>query len=321
MADPDRKQGDEALDWVRRIHDPSFADWEGHVDWLEAGPRNPEAFDEAALMMEAATASLAPPEPHLSSPIPVNDNPAAPVPRHHRWRRWGVGSGIAVAAGVVAVVTVPAMMHSHAQAYLVQTGAGEHRTITLDGSTIALNGESKLRLDRADGRVATLEQGEALFTVRHDPAHPFAVRAGGATFQDVGTVFDVVAMPGSTQVAVGEGAVLYDPGGAAVRLDGGRSMRIAANAATVQAVDTAAVGGWRTGMLLYRDALLTDVASDVARSVGEPIVVDPALSRQRFSGVVKIDADRARMFRRMAAVMGVDIRHDPKGWRMLTPAR
>ena len=228
---------------------------------------------------------------------------------------------MAVAAGVVAVVTVPTIMPGQARSYLVRTGSGERRSITLDGTTIVLNGDSRLRLDRADTRVATLEQGEAFFAVRHDAARPFAVRAGGATFQDAGTVFDVVRRAGSTQVAVREGAVIYDPGGAAVRLAGGQSMRIAADVATVQPADAAAVGGWRTGRLLYRDAPLADVAGDVARSIGEPIMVDPALARRRFSGVVKIDADRPRMFRRMAAVMDVEVRRNPEGWRMVMPAR
>ena len=321
MVIADRQRFDEALDWVRRIHDPSFADWDAHAAWLEADPRNLDDFDEASLIIEQATADLAPPRPITTSPMPNNDNLPAPVAAPHRWSRWGTGLGVAVAAGLVAVVTVPSIMHGGAQPYLVRTAAGEQRSILLDGTTIALNGDSRLRLDRANARVAVLERGEAFFTVRHDGAHPFAVQAGGATFQDVGTVFDVVRRDDVTQVAVREGAVLYDPGGAAVRLDGGQSIRIADNAATVQTVDIAAVGGWRAGRLLYRDATLADVAGDVARSIGEPITVDPALAQRRFSGVVMIDADRPRMFRRMAAVMGVDIRHAPQGWRMVMPPR
>ena len=228
---------------------------------------------------------------------------------------------MAVAAGVAAIVTVPALLPGGAQPYLVQTAAGEHRSITLDGTTIALNGDSRLRLDRHDRRVAVLEQGEAFFSVRHDAAHPFAVQAGGATFQDVGTAFDVTHRAGVTRVAVREGAVLYDPGGAAVRLDAGKAARIADDSATVETIDSAAVGGWRSGRLLYRDAPLSDVAQDVARSIGEPIAVDPALAQNRFSGVVMIDADRPLMYRRMAAVMGIDIRHAPQGWRMVMPSR
>jgi transmembrane sensor len=321
MAAADSQRADEALDWVRRIHDPSFTDWEGHAAWLEADSRNLAWFDEAAFTIEAATDALRPPEPFVTSPEPVNDNPAYATAPRRGWRPWGTGLGIAMAAGIVAAVAVPAFMHDQAHPYVVQTSAGEHRVLTLDGTTISLNGESRLRLDRGDTRLATLEQGEALFAVHHDPAHPFTVRAGGATFQDVGTIFDVVKQPRSTKVAVREGAVLYDPEGSAVRLDAGQSIRIAGDAATVRPVDPAAVGGWRTGQLLYRDAPLVDVAGDVARNIGEPVLLDPGLAQRRFSGVVQIDADRSRMFRRMAAVMGVEVQHNPQGWRMRMPAR
>ncbi len=131
-----------------------------------------------------------------------------------------------------------------------------------------------------------LERGEAYFTVRHDAAHPFAVHAGDATFRDVGTAFDVVRRDGATQIAVREGAVLYDPGGAAVRLDGGQAMRIADGSATVQAVDTSAVGGWRSGRLLYRDAPLADVAAGRRAQHRRARLGRPALAQRRFSGVV-----------------------------------
>ena len=251
----------------------------------------------------------------------INYTTVGPVVTPRRWTRLGTGVGLAVAAGLAAIVVVPSMMRPGAQPYVIRTAPGEQRVVIVDGTRIALNGDSRLRLDHAAARVAVLEQGEAFFTVRHDPAHPFAVQAGGARFQDVGTAFDIVQRADMTRIAVREGAVLYDPGGAAVRLAGGQSLRIADDTAAVQTIDTAAVGAWRSGRLLYRDASLSDVALDVARSIGEPVAVDPALAGRRFSGVVMIDPDRARMFRRMAAVMGVTVRRAPQGWQMVMPAR
>ena len=321
MVSADRERFDAAMGWVRRLHDPAFGDWAEHVAWLEADPCNAAAFDAASAAIEDATHQLSPPRARATARMPNNDNAPEPASATRDRTRWGAGLGVGVAAGLAAVVAIPAMMPGKAQPYAIQTAPGERRSITIDGTSIALNGDSRLRLDHGDTRVAVLERGEAYFTVRHDVARPFSVHAGGATFQDVGTAFDVVRRGGTTQIAVREGAVLYDPGGAAVRLDGGQAMRIADDGATVQAVDIAAVGSWRSGRLLYRDTTIADVAQDVARSIGEPILVDPALAQRRFSGVVMIDADRARMFRRMAAVMGVAIRRDAQGWRMVTPAR
>jgi len=321
MALDDRLRFDEALDWVRKIHDPAFKDWEAHIGWLEADYRNVEAFDEACRTIEQATADLSSRRPITHAPLPNNDNmPRPPIARRQRsW--WGAGLGVTVAVGFAAVIALPAMMRGGAQPYLVQTAAGEQRTITLDGSIIALNGDSRLRLDHANARVAVLEQGEGYFIVRHDAAHPFTVQAGSATFRDIGTEFDVVKRVDLTQIAVREGAVLYDPDGAAVRLTGGQTVRIAHDMAATQSVDTEAVGAWRSRRLLYRDASLEDVVQDIARNIGEPVVIDPVLANRRFSGVLMIDPNRALMFRRMAAVMGVAILRAPPGWRITTPTR
>ena len=163
MAAADRQRADAALDWVRRIHDPSFADWEAHAAWLEADPRNLDAFDEASLTIEAATADLAPPRSRMASPIPTNDNAIEPVAAQHHGARWGAGLGLAIAASLVAVIALPPMMPGGAQPYLLQTAAGEQRSVALpDGTTIALNGDSRVRLDHSNARIAVLEQGEAV---------------------------------------------------------------------------------------------------------------------------------------------------------------
>jgi transmembrane sensor len=213
-------------------------------------------------------------------------------------------------------------MHGHPPPREIATGPAEHRTVALaDGTTIALNGDSRLRLDPATPRLASLERGEAYFTVAHDAAHPFEVRSGGATFRDVGTQFDLVRQPGATEIAVREGAVLYDPGGAGVRIDGGHAMRIAAGSATLRAVAADSVGAWRSGRLTYRDAALIDVAADVSCAIGEPVAVAPELAQRRFSGVVMIDPDHALTVRRMGAVMGIELRREGPGWRMVSPTR
>src|SRR3546814_6237810 len=56
----------------------------------------------------------------------------------------------------------------------IETAPGEHRTVTLaDGSTIAINGASRLVLDDDRQRFARLERGEAMFHVVHKDDEPF----------------------------------------------------------------------------------------------------------------------------------------------------
>ncbi|WBO21299.1 FecR family protein [Sphingomonas abietis] len=321
----------EALDWVRRIHDPTFTDWEAHVAWLEADPRHAALFDEASLLIEQGTAHLAPrssPQRIASHGSATNDNDNEedrPRATRRRWR-WGAGLGGAVAAGIVAAIALPALIGSHPQFYRIETAPGTTRAIMLaDGSRIALNGDSSVQLDRADSRTATVERGEAFFSIVHDVAHPFALQAGGARFQDIGTAFDVIRSPQGTQVAVREGALMYDPGGAAVRLDRGEAITVgdavSGSKAVIRRIDAEAVGLWQQGRLSYRQAPLAQVADDLSRCLGQPVTIDPELAHRQFTGVIILAADRALMLRRIAAVMNVSIRQDGARVRILPPAR
>ncbi len=328
MSPADARRRDEALDWVRRIQDPHFTDWEAHADWLDVDPRNAHAFDEMADLIATAVAGLGPAGSAATAVGPASDDPAGgpaidpAISARRRWNRTGIG--LAVAAGLAALVAVPAVMtHGGGSiAYTVRTGAGERRTVALlDGTRIALNGDSAIELDHRDPRTASLERGEAYFAVVHDAAHPFVVHAGDATFQDLGTAFDIVRESGGARASVHEGAILYDPGGAAVRIGRGDAIEIAQRTAIVRHVDAAAVGAWRSGRLTYADAPMTEVAADLARSIGEPVHVDRNAASARFTGVIMIDPDRTRMFRRVAAITGARIHRDGAGWRMALPAR
>jgi transmembrane sensor len=317
MSDADRRR-EEALDWARRIHDPAFVDWEAHIAWLEADPRHADALDAALVLMEDASAGLAPASPLTALMAAVNDNAGPAERRSGRGAsRWGLALGGAVAAGLAAIVAVPSIMHERADPYRIETPSGVPRAIALaDGTVVALNGGSAVELDHADPRTATLIQGEAFFRVKHDPRRPFAVRSGDSLFQDVGTSFDMVRDADGVRVAVREGAVMYDPKGAAVRLQGGQQIAVGANGATIGEVDPASVGGWRQGRLSYRDATLATIAADLSRSLGGPVAVDPGLADHRFSGVLMIDGDREATVRRIASVMDVRIRREGKGWQM-----
>lgn len=321
MTPADRQREECALDWVRRIQDPTFMDWDEHGAWLEADPLNPPAFDYAYFLIEDATRDLAPARP-IQIVEPVNDNLQAPIAETRPARRLGWGAGLAAAAAMAGIFTIPQWMPGRAHPYVIETGPGEQRSLALaDGTRIELNGDSAVTLDRANPRVATLEKGEAFFSVVHDDAHPFVVHSGDSLFQDVGTSFDVVRNDKLTEVAVREGAVMYDPKGAAVRLDGGQMIAVNGNGATVRPVTPADVGGWRQGRFSYQDATLPEVAADLSRALGQRIAVDDAIKDRRFSGVIMLDADRTRMFRRMSDVMGIAIRPNGAGWQMALPSR
>ncbi len=295
-----------ALDWALRMADPANADWHAFTDWLEADPGHAERYDRAAAtLLEAEEALAAQP---AASPIVIEPEPVRRYPL-----RW---IGGAMAAALIGAIGVTAWQ-DRPQPYVVETAAGETRRVPLsDGSSITLAGLSRVELDRAEPRRAVLARGEALFQVRHDAQHPFAVQAGSLALIDLGTVFDV-RMGRQTRVAVAEGAVMVDPKGAALRLDAGQVVAVDGDRLVRSTVQPEEVGGWREGRLAFDGAPLSLVAEDVSRFLSRPVTVAPAIAMRPFRGTIDLDA-----VRRDPAVLGplmdVNVRRAATGW-MLEP--
>lgn len=300
---------EEAIGWTIRLRDAAPEDWPAFTTWLEASPDHLAAYDE----VQRTDAEL----DHLPAPparTVIADQPPARALVRSR-RGWLVGGGVAtVAAGVLTSVLLQT-----SASYALETQPGETRTVALtDGTLIALNGGTRLILDRKNERFAQLERGEALFTVVHDSNRPFEVRAGDDVLQDIGTVFAVLHEAGATEVAVSEGAVLYNPKGEKVRIDPGRKLSDdGGNRVLLSEVDASTVGSWRTKRLSYTGATIARVAADLHRNLGVPVKVDPALEARRFTGVVQLDGDTEKVFGRLSALLGVRAVPVGAGW-MLT---
>lgn len=275
---------DQALAWVLRVRDADFEDWDAFEAWLGATEAHAEAYHRLALedlALDDLLPALAP----------------APAPERRTLRRWAWPAiGAAVAAMLVGVVSVR-MQDTAPELYQVATKAGERRAVTLaGGTTILLNGQSTLVLDRKDSRFAELKQGEALFTVTHDAAHPFAVQVGQDRLLDIGTRFDVVQTKSEMRVAVAEGAVVYNPATQKLMLGKGDMLRVAGSGALAvrSRVAPDQVGAWREDRFVYAGEPLARVAEDLSRYAGMQVEVSPDLAAQPFRGVISI-ADPARL--------------------------
>lgn len=306
-----------ALDWVIRLRDPGFDGWEEFEAWLAADPAHAEAYHRLALA-DADMAELLAGEPVPAPAAAPADLPpnVVPIRRPAIARRAWLGG--AIAASIAALVGV-GMIDRQPSLYRIETAPGRQRTITLDdGSRIALNGGTRIELDRKDPRHATLERGEAMFEVVHDDKAPFRVLVGGATLVDVGTKFNVVREGPVTAVQVSEGAVVYNPDSDAVRLDAGRRLRAVDGDPQIElaAVAPSAVAGWREGRLIYDGQTMADVAADLSRWSGEPVRADPRIAGQRFRGVLSLgkDDDVAGL----ASLLDVDVRRSGREW-ILSP--
>ncbi|WP_374294587.1 FecR family protein [Sphingomonas sp.] len=301
------------LDWAVRTSDPSFEDWDAFGAWLDGAPERGRAYDAVMIAVaEAADAMKADAEDRATA-APVRLRVVPPPPVRHRRR---VFAGMAMAAGVAGLFVATRVPHV-APVRMIEAPAGAPQRIALaDGSVIELAGGSRLELDPARPRYAAVRSGRAMFSVRHDAAAPFRVRAGRHDIVDTGTAFDVTQRGGTTEVAVAEGAVIVDPGSAAIPLDAGGAaiLRVGAAPRTF-AVAADTVGQWRRDRLSYREAPLAQVATDLSAAFGRPVALGPGLEGRRFTGTLVVAGLRERPAE-LAALLDVGIRGDGKGWEL-----
>ncbi|MDH7975225.1 FecR domain-containing protein [Sphingomonas sp. AR_OL41] len=292
-----------------RIAEPAFNEWEAFDAWLAADPGHGDAYWPMAEADRAIAAVVA---------IPTAPTPAASVsdiaPYSARWR---VITGWAIAASLVAMVGGYSLWPRGGGQIVIESPAGVSRTLDLpDGSQVALNGGTRIIVDRVDSRNVRLDRGEASFAVRHDPDHPFALRVGDALIADVGTRFDVVRGGGQTRIAVAEGAVRYIRGDRSQLVAAGETLEADDANATIAlgTVDPGTVAGWRNHRLAYDRAPLAIVAADLSRSTGYTVSVAPDLARRSFTGTISTDGPRAEVIPRFAEEMDVKAVHVGDGW-------
>ncbi|SDD05725.1 FecR family protein [Sphingomonas sp. YR710] len=303
-----------AIEWHIRLRHGGDADWEAFAEWLGEDPAHAEAYD----LIEQTDQAIEPLLPDLVFHEAANDagdppQEYEPVRRSGRWL-WGSG---ALAASIA--LTIGLGPHLLSSRYEILTGPGEHRTVMLDPTTkIMLNGSTRMTFDHDNPRFAALASGEALFQIRHDSARPFRLEVGDNRVEDVGTVFNVVHDADEVRVAVAEGKVIYNPGRAPVALDAGQALVDRPSSGTVRVIRTAAeaVGTWEKGRLIYAGEPLSQVASDLGRSLGIRITVSPAIAGRSFFGTIVLDGTGAEQLQRLAPALNVTLQSDADGWTM-----
>lgn len=220
-----------------------------------------------------------------------------------RKRSLAMGLGVAAAVAIVLGATVlwrRAQVDSggHILATLPLTYAtfpGRTDSVRLpDGSRVVLGPASRLTLAADYGRAHRDAQlvGQALFDVLHDPARPFAVRAGRALIWDLGTMFTVRDDGGEVHVVVTSGSVLLQdtlrqkpgtsgPGEGLVLKAGDRgTLGPQGEAVSEPAAATADDLAWTKGRLVFSNAPLPSVAAELRRWYG----VELRIADQKLAG-------------------------------------
>ncbi len=192
----------------------------------------------------------------------------------------------------VAPVTSPVSAVPAVREYA--TARGQRLELRLpDGTRAMLAPESRLQVPHdfaAINRDLRLE-GEAYFEVTHDERKPFRVHAGNAVAHDLGTRFVVRAYRGAraVQVVVAQGKVGLDPAGAPTGsgpvLGRGELGRVdSAGAVSTGGANLAIALAWTRGELVFKDASLSEVVTELGRWYDLDIkVADSTLRRSRLT--------------------------------------
>jgi transmembrane sensor len=225
------------------------------------------------------------------------------VPRRW-WQRAPAMSGWPVtwviAAGIVCAMLWWGKTRSSAYDTPVAGGpvyaarAGERAVVQLpDGTKFTLAPASRVTLSAAyaKGDRSVILDGEAYFSVTHDPRRPFTVHAGSAVVRDIGTRFDVRAYPTDSAVAVvvsyGRVALSSRRSPAAILATGVLGVVAPNGLPTTRLVDTSDYVAWARGELRFHDTPLGTVAADLSRWYGVEVRVDdPSLAGRRLTASV-----------------------------------
>lgn len=282
---------EEAALWVaRQLGGP--VDVAAFSEWLNAAPGRKEKFD--ALWATCA-------DEVVTDALRLNDRPERRLAAPRRSIPAVAAYAALAAALVVGVILAwPLARFALSPALTYETAAGQVRNVALaDGSTVALNGASRIRAKIGGARrEVTLERGEALFDVRHDKNRPFVVAAGDGRVTVLGTRFDVALNRERVDLEVERGLVRFDkaldrstgvlvPASHRASLTGG-----AIAPPSPLHLDTAAA--WRTGWLEASDMPLAEILPRLERWSSKPIFVrDQALLQKRVAGRFRLSNPKA----------------------------
>jgi transmembrane sensor len=164
-----------------------------------------------------------------------------------------------------------------------------------DHTQIELNTNTSIRFRITTAeRTVWLEKGEAWFHVSHDAAHPFTVFVNGHRVTDLGTEFVARRDAGNVDVALLSGRATLSAAGAQIAtLNPGDEAVATPVSLTVtrrtpqQLADALA---WRHGMLVFRDAKLSEVVAEFNRyNAVKLVIADRSITDLKFSAELRTD--------------------------------
>lgn len=231
----------------------------------------------------------------LQDHVASSGAPIMPL-RPRRWRAWAISGAAAVVAGAIALSflykptpagssvspvltaekTAPAKTNRVVRNGFVEitTAKGATEKIVLaDGSTVNLNAGSRLRYPvsfSGPNRDLYLEEGEAFFKVAEDPRHPFIVHSRHLATTALGTSFNIRAYSREQRITVAllTGKVKVDHAERQETVILLPSEQLSFDTQSLSVAKTTFrqeddIVGWKHGILAFRDASYSEVATEL----------------------------------------------------------
>lgn len=317
----DARRLEQAADWAALLRDD--AGEEDIVRWLcwcEADPRNQDAFDRVQSFWRVAGG--------LADEVEDGELHGAVERAQPRRARRRLPSFAVAASVLVAVVVAGALgWNLYERIYWPQVGGDAVVAATADpvrnaqlpdGSRIQLATRSTVEVNYSERqRFLKLRDGEAYFSVTHNPQRPFVVHIDGVRVRAVGTAFNIRKAGQRTVVTVTQGTVeVYRDGddrqlravaGEQVAWENAPEDREARDTPArspapdseikVASVDISEVLAWREGRLEYTDEPLYAVIADFNRYSQRPVEIrGDAIRHLRFSGTLFTDVTKEWLY-------------------------
>lgn len=201
----------------------------------------------------------------------------------HEPKRFGIGLSWLKVAALFLFVSLGVLVYfklSKSEPDVVIATTAESQTKTLaDGTKVTLNSQATLTLIGGYNKKQRKLKlsGEAFFEVKHNDELPFVIDAGGVEIKDIGTAFNVKALPQSDSVVVfvTEGIVELNTETESLTIHANQSAlytRSTKSLIQLNHVD-ANVLSYKTKAFSFKAALVKDVVASINAVYGNVIVL------------------------------------------------
>jgi len=295
----------EGVDWLVRLTSGAATQADAHAfrAWLDSSAAHRSAFSNAVAVLRLAQAGRA------------FEGSAFHVARSRRLgRRAFLGAGAAVAAAAVATVVLSptGLLPALSDPASVRTAKGDRLLLALaEGVSVDLNTHSRFERDAERPRLVS---GEAAVEVSGRDQTPFLLQVGEAEIAAAAGVYNVVYRNDRLAVTCVDGELGLKRSDVDVRLSAGEQVRVEGDGAWRRSTaDLEAITAWRRGLLIFRNAPLSQVIEEINDyRRGQLVLVGDGLGELRVNGVFHTN-DLANITAQIQALDGARVTQLPGG--------